>query len=275
MMAKQQKRLGIIGCGQMGEALLRGVLSAKLVSPDQVVVSDPAAERLATLARPYGIETTADNRQVAGRSELLVLAVKPQTAAELLAQLRGTIGPQTLVISVMTGVPLVRMEAEVGETVRVVRTVPNTPVLVGRGATAIAGGAHASAADLATAVEFFQAVGTAIVVPERQLDAVTGLSGSGPAYACVIIEALADGGVKAGLPRDIALRLAAQTLLGAAALVLETGEHPGQLKDRVASPGGTTIAGLRELEAGGVRAALINAVEAATQRAVQLGKGKK
>jgi pyrroline-5-carboxylate reductase len=274
-MTKKQMRLGIIGCGQMGEALLRGVLSAKLVSPDQVVVSDPVAERLAALARQYGIETTADNRQVAGCSELLVLAVKPQTAGELLAQLRGAIGPQTLVVSVITGVPLVRMEAELGETIRVVRTVPNTPVLVGRGATAIAGGAHASAADLATAVEFFQAVGTAIVVPECQLDAVTGLSGSGPAYACVIIEALADGGVKAGLPRDVALRLAAQTLLGAAALVLETGEHPGQLKDRVASPGGTTIAGLRELEAGGVRVALINAVEAATRRAVQLGKGKK
>lgn len=274
-MAKKRMRLGIIGCGQMGEALLRGVVSAKLVSPEQVMVSDPLAERLATLARIYGVRTQTDNCQVAQQTELLVLAVKPQVAGELLAELGGSVGKQTLVISVITGLRLVRIEAELGGQVRVVRAVPNTPVLVGRGATAVAGGAHASAADLETAVDFFSAVGTAIVVQERHLDAVTGLSGSGPAYACVMIEALADGGVQVGLSRDVALRLAAQTLLGAAALVLETGEHPGQLKDRVASPGGTTIAGLRELEVGGVRAALINAVEAATRRAAQLGQVKK
>ena len=274
-MPKKSIKLGLIGCGQMGEALLRGVLSAKWASPDQVLVADPAEERLAAFVRLYGVQSHSDNRQVAEQAKLLVLAVKPQVAGAVLSELQGSVDARTLVISVMTGVRLVRMEAELGKSARVIRAVPNTPVLVGAGVTAIAGGTHATAADLKTAAELFSAVGTALVVHERHLDAVTGLSGSGPAYACVIIEALADGGVKMGLSREVALQLAARTLLGAATLMLETGEHPGQLKDRVASPGGTTIAGLRELEAGGLRAALINAVEAATQRAGQLGEGKK
>lgn len=278
-MAKKRIRLGIIGCGQMGEALLRGMLAAKLVAPEGVLAADPAEERRKIMAQRYGIRMARDSRAVAkGNVDVLLLAVKPQTVNELFAELREAVSDRTLVISVVTGVQLVRLEAELGGRggrMRVIRAVPNTPALVGSGMTAVAAGIHASAGDLRTAVDLFNAVGTTLVVEERQLNAVTGLSGSGPAYAFVMIEALADGGVKAGLSRPVALQLAARTLLGAAHLLLQTGEHPGQLKDRVASPGGTTIAGLRELEAGGVRAALINAVEAATRRAAELGQGRK
>jgi pyrroline-5-carboxylate reductase len=274
-MAKKRMRLGIVGCGQMGEALLRGLLAAKLVAPKSVAVADPDQERMRAMVQRYGIRAVRDNRSAAKGADVLVLAVKPQAVNELFAQLRGAVSDRTLVVSIITGVRLVRLEAELGERARVVRAVPNTPALIGSGMTAVAGGVRASADDLRTAVELFNAVGATLVVEERHLNAVTGLSGSGPAYAFVMIEALADGGVKAGLARDVALQLAARTLSGAAQLLLQTGEHPGQLKDRVASPGGTTIAGLRELEAGGVRAALINAVEAATRRAGELGQGGK
>jgi len=269
-------RLGIIGCGQMGEALLRGVLAAKLVTPERVLVADPDRERIRMIAQRYGVRAAKNNRDVArGDVGVLLLAVKPQVVNELFAELHGTVSDRTLVISVITGVRLVRLEAELGARARVARAVPNTPALVGSGMTAVAGGVHVSPDDLRTAVELFNAVGTTLVVEERHLNAVTGLSGSGPAYAFVMIEALADGGVKVGLSREVALQLAARTLLGAAQLLVQTGEHPGLLKDRVASPGGTTIAGLREVEAGGVRAALINAVEAATRRAEELGRGRK
>jgi len=275
-MTKKRMRLGVIGCGQMGEALLRGMLEAKLVAPERVLASDPSRERMKAIIQRYGIRAARDNRAVAADGvNVLLLAVKPQVVNELLAELRGAVPDQTLVISIITGVRLVRLESELGERARVVRAVPNTPVLVGGGMTAVAGGSHVSPEDLQTAVDLFNAVGTTLVVEERQLNAVTGLSGSGPAYAFVMIEALADGGVKVGLSRDVALQLAARTLLGAAKLLLQTGEHPALLKDRVASPGGTTIAGLRELESGGVRAALINAVEAATRRAAELGQGRK
>jgi len=275
-MAKKRMQLGIIGCGQMGEALLRGMLEAKLVAPERVLASDPSKERMKMIVQRYGIGVARDNRAVAtGGVDILLLAVKPQVVNELFAELRDAVPDRTLVISIITGVRLVRLESELGKRARVVRAVPNTPVLVGSGMTAVAGGTHVSADDLRAAVDLFKAVGTALVVEERQLNAVTGLSGSGPAYAFVMIEALADGGVKAGLSRDVALQLAARTLLGAAQLLLQTGEHPALLKDRVASPGGTTIAGLRELESGGVRAALINAVEAATRRAAELGQGRK
>jgi len=269
-------RLGLIGCGQMGEALLHGILGARLYAPARVLAADPAEGRMKTIIQRYGIRAAADGRAVAKSGvDVLVLAVKPQTIDKLFAELKDAVSDRTLVISIVTGIQLVRLEAELGGRARVVRAVPNTPALVGGGVTAVASGAHATVDDLRTAVELFNAVGTTLVVEERQLNAVTGLSGSGPAYAFVMIEALADGGVKVGLPRDIALQLAARTLLGAAQLLLQTSEHPGQLKDRVTSPGGTTIAGLREMEAGGVRVALINAVEAAARRAEELGRGRK
>jgi len=275
-MAKKRMQLGLVGCGQMGEALLRGMLTAGLLKPEGVLAADPDQERMNMIIQRYGIRAARNSRAVAqGGVDVLLLAVKPQAINELFAELKGAVAERTLVISIVTGVQLVRLEAELGERTRVVRAVPNTPALVGSGMTAVAGGAHVSPDDLKTAVDMFNAVGTTLVVEERHMNAVTGLSGSGPAYAFVMIEALADGGVKAGLARDVALQLAARTLMGAAQLLLQTGEHPGQLKDRVASPGGTTIAGLRELEAGGVRAALINAVEAAAGRAAELGKGRK
>ena len=272
----QVRQLGLIGCGQMGEALLQGVLGSNLISPERVLAADPAEGRMNAMIQRYGIRAAADSRAVAQSGvDVLVLAVKPQAIDALFAELKDAVLDRTLVVSIVTGVQLVRLEAELGGQVRVVRAVPNTPAQVGGGVTAVAGGALATADDLRAAVELFNAVGTTLVVEERQLNAVTGLSGSGPAFAFVMIEALADGGVRVGLSREIALQLAARTLMGAAQLLLQTGEHPGQLKDRVASPGGTTIAGLRELEAGGVRAALINAVEAATRRAEELGRGRK
>jgi pyrroline-5-carboxylate reductase len=204
--------------------------------------------------------------------DVVVLAVKPQVIDKTLTAIAGDIGPNHLVISVAAGVSLAAMEAKLPPGTRVVRTMPNTPATALAGATALAAGTHATGADLARAKGIFEAIGRAVVLEESMLDAVTGLSGSGPAYVMLMIEALADGGVKVGLHRDIALLLAAQTVYGSAKLLLETGEHPGRLKDMVTSPGGTAIAGLHTLESGGLRHTLINAVETATKRAAELGE---
>jgi pyrroline-5-carboxylate reductase len=202
----------------------------------------------------------------------VVLSVKPQAMNKLLQEIKPALDQSKLVISIAAGVPIAAIERQVGHGVRIIRTMPNTPALVGAGATALSPGEHATEADLAQARALFEAVGMAVVVDEPLLDAVTGLSGSGPAYIFLIIEALSDGGVKAGLARDQAQELAAQTVLGSAKLLIETGEHPGRLKDQVTSPGGTAIAGLHTLEAGGLRTTLMDAVEAATQRSRELGK---
>jgi pyrroline-5-carboxylate reductase len=203
---------------------------------------------------------------------IIVLSVKPQVMEKVLAEIGPSLDASKLVISIAAGIPIAALERQVGHGVRVIRTMPNTPALVGAGATALSPGEHATEADLAQAKALFDAIGMTVVVDEPLLDAVTGLSGSGPAYIFLIIEALADGGVKAGLARDQAQELAAQTVLGSAKLLIETGEHPGRLKDQVTSPGGTAIAGLHTLEAGGLRTTLMDAVEAATFRSRELGK---
>jgi pyrroline-5-carboxylate reductase len=223
----------------------------------------------------YGIGVTTDNREVARGSNLVVLSVKPQILDKVLREVGDQLKSGTLVISIAAGVDTETIEAAVAEGVRVVRAMPNTPALVGAGATAIAAGRHASEADLATARAVFDAVGITVTLDESHLDAVTGLSGSGPAYIFLILEALADAGVKVGLSRRNAQRLAAQTVMGSAKMLLETDEHVGHLKDMVTSPGGTAIAGLHTLEEGGLRTTLINAVETATKRARELGRGSK
>ncbi len=256
----------------MAEALVRGLLAAGVAPAERIRVSDPAAERREHLAARYRINVSQDNAELAAWSEVLVLAVKPQAIDAALASLTSALNRDALVVSIAAGVTIARLEKQLPTATRLVRAMPNTPALALAGASAIAPGSCCDEHDLAIARSLFAAVGRCVQVAESGLDAVTGLSGSGPAYVMLFIEALADGGVRAGLDRDTALLLAAQTLFGAAKLQLDTGEHPGVLKDRVTSPGGTTIAGLRCLERMGVRGALIAAVEAAAQRSRELGK---
>jgi pyrroline-5-carboxylate reductase len=268
---KIEGTVGFIGTGNMAEALIRGLLNAGVAEKDQVIGSDPREERCAEIGGRYGIRVVADNLEVAKQADILVLSVKPQAMAKVLDQVGKTIHPHALVISIAAGIPLAAIEAKLPQA-RVIRTMPNTPALVGAGATAIAAGGHATDEDLRAAKRIFDSVGTTVILDEAQMDAVTGLSGSGPAYIFLIIEALSDAGVKVGLSRYNALALAAQTVLGSAKLLIETKEHPGQLKDMVTSPGGTAIAGLHTLEAGGLRTTLMDAVEAATRRSRELGE---
>jgi pyrroline-5-carboxylate reductase len=268
---KIEGTVGFIGTGNMAEALIRGLLHAGVVNTSQIVGSDPRLERCAELREKYTITVGTGNLDVARRSEILILSVKPQVMAKVLDEIAPHLHPNALVISIAAGIPLAAIEAKLPKA-RVVRTMPNTPALVGAGATAIAAGGHATSEDLQAAKRIFDSVGLTVILEEAQMDAVTGLSGSGPAYIFLIIEALSDAGVKVGLSRYNAQALAAQTLLGSAKLLIETNEHPGRLKDMVTSPGGTAIAGLHTLEQGGLRTTLINAVEAATKRSRELGE---
>jgi len=262
----------MLGAGNMAGALIRGLLASKSVTADQIVASDVRADHLKELEAKYGIKTFSDNRQLAAVSNLVVLAVKPQVIDRVLDQMADAFLPDTLLVSIAAGVPIRSLEARLPEHVRVVRAMPNTPAIALAGATGIAPGSRATQADIDVTQALFAAVGRSVVLDESLIDAVTGLSGSGPAYVMVMIEALADGGVKVGLHRDTALLLAAQTVYGSAKLLLETGEHPGRLKDMVTSPGGTAIAGLHTLESGGIRRTLIDAVDTATKRAIELGE---
>jgi len=266
------RRLGFLGAGNMAAALIKGLLHGRVLPAEQIVASDVKRERLDQLREAHGIRTTGDNHALLRDSDVLVLAVKPQVIDKVLTEVGKEVRPEQLVVSVAAGVPLEALEGRLPPGSRVVRAMPNTPATVQAGATAIAAGSHAREDDLRIAREMFEAVGRVVVLDETLLDAVTGLSGSGPAYVMLIIEALADGGVKVGLHRDTALTLAAQTVFGSARLLLETGEHPGRLKDMVTSPGGTAIAGLHTLESGALRKTLIDAVEAATKRAGELGE---
>ena len=262
----------MLGAGNMAGALIRGLLASKSVKKEQIVASDVRADHLKELETQYGIKTFSDNRQLAAVSNLVVLAVKPQVVDRVLDQMADAFAPDTLLVSIAAGVPIRSLEARLPEHVRVMRAMPNTAAIALAGATGIAPGSRATQADIDVTKALFDAIGRSVVLDETLIDAVTGLSGSGPAYIMVIIEALADGGVKVGLHRDTALLLAAQTVYGSAKLQLETGEHPGRLKDMVTSPGGTAIAGLHTLESGGLRRTLIDAVESATKRAVELGE---
>ncbi len=268
----RRDKVGFVGGGNMAEALVRGLIHSKVKAPEDIWVSDVKPERLAYLAKAHGVHTTADNHALVRACGVIVLAVKPQVVDKVLAAIAPDLGDDHLAISVAAGVPIAALEARLPPGTRVVRTMPNTPATALAGATAVSTGTHATAADVATATALFEAVGRVVVLDEGLLDAVTGLSGSGPAYVMLIIEALADGGVKVGLHRDTALLLAAQTVYGSAKLLLESGEHPGRLKDMVTSPGGTAIAGLHTLESGALRRTLMDAVECATRRSAELGE---
>ena len=265
--------IGFLGAGKMATALARGFVRAGLVTPGQVTASDPSAAARAAFAKEVGAKTTVSNAEVVKFAAVLVLAVKPDQVGGLLAEIRDHLTAKHCLISIAAGVTLARLEAGLGAGARLIRVMPNTPALVGASATAFALGKAARPADGELAQKLFSAVGVAFQVKEALLDAVTGLSGSGPAYAYLFIEGMSDGGVAAGLPRDIATRLAAQTVLGSARMVLETGLHPGVLKDMVTSPGGTTIEGLHELEKGKLRGTVISAVRAAAEKAKKLGQG--
>ncbi len=265
------KKIAIIGAGNMGEALIVGMLAAKAAQPDELHATDILPNRLDHLKARYQVQVGTDNKVAVASCDIVILSVEPQVFDHVLNDLRQVLTEAKLILSVAAGYPIRRIVAHLSPNVRVVRCMPNTPSEVQAGVSAIALGGNVSGEDARLARAVFESVGKVVLVDERLMDAVTGLSGSGPAYIFLIIESLADGGVKMGLPRETALALAAQTVLGAAQMVLETGEHPGQLKDKVASPGGTTIAGLHALEQGRLRAALIEAVEAATKRSRELG----
>jgi pyrroline-5-carboxylate reductase len=268
----KDKKVAFLGAGNMGEAIIKGLLQTGLVPAASISATDVRADRLQQLARQYGIQPAAANRELVAAADVVILAVKPQIMHTVLQEVAGAVDRGKLLISVAAGVPVAALRGGLGKPARVIRVMPNTPALVLEGVTAIARADGLESGDLELAQELFGAVGRVVVLEEDALDAVTGLSGSGPAYVAIVIESLADGGVKMGLDRATAMTLAAQTVLGSARLLIETGTHPGQLKDMVSSPGGTTIAGIAALEEGGIRRTLIGAVERATQRSRELGK---
>jgi pyrroline-5-carboxylate reductase len=266
-------KFGMIGGGMMGEALISRLLAQNVYHPGDVIVSDPLPARRAYLANTYQVQVTAENGEVA-IAETLLLAIKPQVFETVTQALLPTLAQQsvpTLVLSILAGTPLAKLEAAFPQRA-VVRAMPNTPATVGAGMTAIAPGRHATLDHIAQAERIFAAVGEVVQVPEGLMDAVTGLSGSGPGYIALVVEALTDGGVAVGLPRAIAAKLAVQTVKGSAQLLQEKDLHPAILKDQVTSPGGTTIAGISHLEQSGFRSALIEAVRAAYQRSQELGQ---
>lgn len=270
-MPKIQKKIGFIGAGKMATALAQGLIQAGLCTTSQVMASDVDENQRKNFEKETGAKTTYANEDLLKFSDILILAVKPNHVTEVLATIRSGL-EKRLLISIAAGVSISSLEDSLDSKARVVRVMPNTPALVRCGASAYAAGKNVKPEDLEPTEAILNAVGTCYRVPEKMLDAVTGLSGSGPAYIFLVIEALSDGGVEMGLPRDVALKLAAQTVYGAAKLAIDSGKHPGELKDMVTSPGGTTIEGLRALEEGKVRASFMNAVRAATLKSKKLGE---
>jgi pyrroline-5-carboxylate reductase len=269
-------KIGLIGAGRMATALARGFVRAKLVRPDQLVASDPSADARAAFEREVpGAHVVAESGSAVAAADLVWLAVKPQKMSEALSEIRGSIRPTTLVVSIAAGVTIERIAAGLSVGQRVIRVMPNTPCLIGQGASAYSLGSHATKQDAQLVGELLSAVGAAFEVPETQLDAVTGLSGSGPAFVYTMIEAMTAGGVAVGLPAELAAELAARTAAGAAEMVLETGETPAVLRERVTSPGGTTLAGLGVLAERGFDDAVVAAVTAAARRSEELGRGSR
>lgn len=267
------KKLAILGSGNMGEALVGGLTASGSAAAGNIICTDVREERLAQMSERYGVRTTTSNIDAVSQSEVLIYAVKPQLMAEVLKETAEQLDMSKLIISIAAGVPLRAIESLLGKQLRLIRVMPNIAASVKESATAVAAGKHAGQEDVELAMVIFNSVGKAVFLRENYLmDAITGLSGSGPAYIFIIVDALADAGVKMGLSRSDAQFLAIQTVLGSAKLLMETREHPGQLKDKVTSPGGTAIAGLHTLEKGGLRTTLINAVEAATLRSKELGE---
>lgn len=268
----KNKRIAVLGAGHMGRALIGGLVRAKLVEPKDITASRRGEEALSELKRRFNISTTTDNKKAVANADIIILAVKPQAASGVLAEIAPKVSKRQLVISVMAGIRADAINGKLKKPCPVVRAMPNTPCLVDAGATAIAAGKYASDKDLEAAEAVFASVGKVARLPETAMDAVTGLSGSGPVYIYMVIEAMIDGGVKMGIPRDVAAKLAAQTVFGAAKLVLETGRHPALLKDEVTTPGGTAINAIHVLEAKGLRSVLIDAIVAATLRSQEISR---
>ncbi|MDA3972059.1 MAG: pyrroline-5-carboxylate reductase [Desulfobulbaceae bacterium] len=268
---KLSQKIGFLGGGQMAEALIKGMIQGDLVEPSQLFVIDPVAARCDLLNGLYHINASTDNKPI-WQCDIIIIAVKPQVMGGLLDSSKDFITSHHLCISIAAGVPLSFMEGILEEGCRVVRVMPNTPALVLEGASALSPGANVSKEDMVMAKTIFDAVGSSVVLPEQYLDGVTGLSGSGPAYVFTFIEAMIEAGLKVGLPRAEAVALTNQTILGSVKLAMETGKHPAELKAMVTSPGGTTIAGLHELEKAGFKAGVMNCVEAAANRSIELGK---
>jgi pyrroline-5-carboxylate reductase len=265
-------KIGVIGAGKIGNAIARGIIRSGLAGKEQVMASDVSAELRDAIVEALGIEATSDNGALCAFADIVILAVKPQTVDSVVREIAKRLGSSKLLVSVAAGVPLSRIETNLEPGARVVRVMPNIACTVGAGAAGYAAGAHATGRDLQDVDAILKSFGVAMPVEERCLDAVTGLSGSGPAFVFLFIEALADGGVQAGLGREVAVKLAMQTVYGAARMALESSRHLGALKDEVASPGGTTIAGIYALEQRGFRGAVMDAVVSATKRSQELGK---
>ncbi len=264
--------IGFLGAGKMATALAKGLVSRKVVDPKNLIASDLFAPARQQFSTETGGKSVEANTEVLASSNVIILAVKPQQAGEVLEGIASSWTSEHLLVSIAAGVSIAKLESHLPDGARVIRVMPNTPALVGESASAFAVGAGCKPEDGQLVMKLLAAVGLAFEVKEPLLDAVTGLSGSGPAYVYQFIEALSDGGVASGLPRDTATKLAAQTVLGAAKMVLVTGQHPGVLKDMVTSPGGTTIDGIHELEVGGLRGTVMNAVRAATEKSKELGR---
>ncbi len=268
------EKIGVIGAGKIGSAMARGVIRAGLAVKENVMASDVSDALRQAAAQELGIKVTEDNGALCDFADIIILAVKPQIVDPVAKEIAKKLGKTKLLVSVAAGVPLARIEANLEKGARVVRVMPNIPCVVGAGASAYGGGSHATATDLEKVGAILNSFGVGMAVEEKYLDAVTGLSGSGPAYVFLFMEALADGGVQVGLARDVALKLAMQTVYGAAKRALEGNKHLGELKDEVTSPGGTTIAGLYAMEQKGFHGTVMDAVVSATRRSQELGKGQ-
>jgi pyrroline-5-carboxylate reductase len=268
---KPQKKIAVLGCGKMGTILLESFLERKLVTPEEAVATIQHGDRSQDLSRELnGVPVSTDNRAAVAGAQIVLLCVKPQVLAQLLDEIAPALAPSTLVISIAASTTTNFIQQKLGKDIPVVRAMPNTPAMVGAAMTAVCGGPAATSAHVETAKHLFESVGRALIVDEKHMDAITALSASGPAFVFVILESLAEAGVKVGLPREMATTLAAQTLYGSALLALETGHHPALLKDAVTTPAGCTIEGLMELEKGGLRVTLMNAVIKTTIRAREL-----
>ena len=267
------QKIGFIGAGNMAEALLKGLISSGVFTKERILVSDVLQERLELMSSAYGVKTTQDNRDVARFSDLIVLSVKPSTVGKVVEEIKGFLTPRKLLVSIAAGIPVSFIAGKIKKKTKIVRVMPNTPALVLSGVSVLYCNSLVTPGEKENIVKIFKSVGEAFTVEsEELLNPVTGLSGSGPAFVAMFIEALADGGVKAGLSRNMALRLAVQTVYGTAKMIIDSGIHPAELKDKVASPAGTTIEGIKELEVRGFRGGVISAVESATRRSKELSK---
>jgi pyrroline-5-carboxylate reductase len=266
--------VGFIGCGNMAQAMISGMINSKLLSPSAVLASDPYAPYLSLAKEKYGVNITSDNKEVAQFSDILVLAVKPIKYADVIQEIKDSVKPGVVIVTIAAGISIAFIEEAFGRSIKVVRTMPNTPALIGEGMSAVSYNNQVTDEDLKEVLSIFESFGKAEVIEERLMDAIPAVSGSSPAYVYMFIEALADGAVLQGIPRDKAYKLAAQAVMGAAKMVLETGEHPGSLKDKVCSPGGTTIEAVYTLEKNNFRGAVISAMESCTEKAVRMSKNK-